>query len=997
MENNGIHFFNLLKSIKRFFGFGRYLLSLEFFMSFFDWFKRDWQHSNPEKRTKALQDLDESYQDVFADKATTDSDKAVRLEALKKLTSIDVIRRIADSDSEESIRKLAAVRLFEEIVKYLKHFREEPTSREFALVEELTSNGAMAEDLYPSLVHPKLRLAMISKTRRQSLLTQAALRDLNEDTALAALENLQSLSALQEVSTKSRHSSVRQAALAKLKAVQEKDVVQKSEDEVLVSQRKALLAQAERLAETKPFMAQEDSFALLMQEAAKIGMGEMSATLESLHNDFLAKVSVEREKEIAAEKERQAAAEKKAAREKVLADWNDLLQATQTEENLALLDEVKTRAIALVEGADKAWVEKYNDLSRRHIKILKNREKVEEQPKIVADNLGQKELLAELSSLNNAAMNSYTERNFVKIKSVWDSLEQEAIVEEDRAAFNALAESLKTKLDAWNEAQEKEFAEKSVILKSLIDNVRGIEESGDFREISQQLKSIKLQWKETVGEDKFRYHDLWKEFLDATSRFQEMREWESWRNEQGKNSLLIELEKLSLEPASQELLEKTKKLMAQWKEMGPVSAVRGLEYREKYRALIDKIFAACSPILEAKQEEREANLKIKIELCEQVEALVANESMPSKEKYLAVKQIQEAWKNVGQIPKDSIQPTWERFRTAIDSFFAMHKESLKAEDFRRQENYEKKLKLCEEIEALKETEDFSATTATVKRLQEEWRETGPVPKNLSDEIWNRFRSACDYFFNRRREYFESMDAAKQENLQKKIQLCEKLESMTAASAEDSVLDSIFGEWNQIGMVPKEELDSLTRRYVKAASVLLSARAAMDAPFAEKLKVIEERKKEIISNINNLLGNAGFAASAESVKALQAEWKMLGFCGAEDSLYEDYRLACDEFFARRRDQLDIQEEARKNNLQKKMMLCEQADRLLASEDESSYNLVLQVKQLRKLWKEIGPVPRDQSDKIWKRFNQTCDKVFAKARPQKTESSGESEPEATSSAE
>ena len=81
----------------------------------------------------------------------------------------------------------------------------------------------------------------------------------------------------------------------------------------------------------------------------------------------------------------------------------------------------------------------------------------------------------------------------------------------------------------------------------------------------------------------------------------------------------------------------------------------------------------------------------------------------------------------------------------------------------------------------------------------------------------------------------------------------------------------------------------------------------------------------------------------------------------------------------------------------MMLCEQADRLLASEDEYSYNLVLQVKQLRKLWKEIGPVPRDQSDKIWKRFNQTCDKVFAKARPQKTESSGESEPEATSSAE
>mgnify|MGYP003550602166 FL=1 len=122
-----------------------YLWSLV--MSIFDLFKRDWKHSDPEKRSKALQHLDDAHQDVFADKATTDPDKAVRLEALKKLSSIDVIRRIADSDSEESIRKLAITRLYEEIAKHLKSFRGEPTAREFALVEEIAPH-ALAEEVY---------------------------------------------------------------------------------------------------------------------------------------------------------------------------------------------------------------------------------------------------------------------------------------------------------------------------------------------------------------------------------------------------------------------------------------------------------------------------------------------------------------------------------------------------------------------------------------------------------------------------------------------------------------------------------------------------------------------------------------------------------------------------------------------------------------------------------------------------------------------------------
>lgn len=972
-----------------------YLWSLV--MSIFDLFKRDWKHSDPEKRSKALQHLDEAHQDVFADKATTDPDKAVRLEALKKLSSIDVIRRIADSDSEESIRKLAITRLYEEIAKHLKSFRGEPTAREFALVEEIAPH-ALAEEVYHVLSHPKLRLALVKKSKRQPLLALAATRDMHEETALAALENVQSTPALQEISEKSRHNSVRQEALAKWKAKRKQETVTPKAEDVLLLQCKALISQAERLAEAKPILAQEEAFALLMQEASKMDLGESKAKLDSLYNAFLEKVAIEKEKEALAEKERQALAEKQAMRAKLLEDWNALLQAPQTDENVALMQELKQKAESMVADADKAWVEKLQDLSRRHVKVLQNRVQVQETPKEVADNLGLKELLLELSNLNDSPLNHYTEKNLAKIKLNWEKLVNEDVSADDLSAFDSLVKSLNEKVSAWKEALEKEFAEKSSILKGLIDSVRAIEESDeDFREISQKLKAIKYQWKETVGEDKFRYQELWKEFLDATSRFQEMREWESWKNEKDKDVLLAELEKLSEETPSEELLEKAKKAIAQWKEIGPVSVARGLEYRDRYKLLIDKIFTNCASILEAKQEEREANLKLKTELTERVEVLLKDESVSGKDKYLEIKEIQEKWKAIGQVPKDLVQSTWERFRAAIDAFYALHKENLKVEDDRRQVNYEKKVQLCEEIEALKDSEDFSSATMTVKKLQEEWKSIGPVPKTLSDEIWNRFRTACDHFFNRRREHFEALDVQKQEHLKQKIQLCEKMETLSPEAADDVLLASIAEEWKQIGMVPKEEVENLMLRYMKAYSGLLAARALNDSSLAEKLQAVLVRKKEIIENINNLSLTAGLAASAEAVKALQVEWKALGFCGAEEeNLYKEYHASCDEFFARRRDQLEIQEEARKNNLQKKQMLCEQAERLLASEDETPYNLIGQVKQLRKLWKEIGPVPREHSDKIWKHFNQTCDKVFAKARPQQ-KTSEEQDAESTSTAE
>ncbi len=957
-------------------------------MSLFDWFKRDWHNSNPEKRTQAIRNLDESHQTVFAEKAVSDPDKAVRIEAVKKLTSLEILRQTANSDPEESIRKQATLKLYEEIVVTLKAFRGEPSEVELKLAEEIAV-VPQAEDAYKSITIPKLRLALIQNTNKQTLLLQAALRDLNEDVSVAAVENLKNEKFLQDVADNSRHVQARRTAAAKLKATRTENNEQQNAENLLNKKRTALLAQAEYLSEAIPVLDQEEAFKNLIQEAKTLGMGDMQEKLTALEAAFFKKVKETREKQEEAARIAREQAEKQVARENLLKDLETLATETPSEEFQAKLNDCKERLAQIAEGAEAEWSVRIQTAVYRCEKAEKayRQTLAEQAAELEEQNLAgatRQDLLNKLKALAETETDAFTEKTLRTLVRFWEALPLLDGEEPELKQYNELRSRLNNQLTTWKEAAQREFEEKSEILKKLIQEVKEIDENSEFREISVKLREIFQKWKDIVGKDKFKYQELWKEYIEAQARFQEMRQWESWHNEQDKDAMLAELEKLAAKEPSEEVLDKTRKIIAQWKESGPVSTARFLEYRDHYKELVEKIFGNCASILEAKQEEREENLKKKEELCARVEALLQDTETPDKEKYKAVKQIQEDWKAIGQVPREKLSEIWERFRALIDTFFTKHKEALKVEDSRRLENYEKKIKLCEQAESLaesfEESTDWAAGTAAFKKLQSEWKTSGGVPKNLSEEVWQRFRNACDKFFEKRRAHFESLDAEKQENLKKKNAVCEKLETMAAVDATEEALQAIAEEWKQIGMVPKENVEALVQRYMRALDHLIAERAKSDPALAERLNAIATRKKEIIERINELSATAGVAAVAETVRELHGEWKTLGSAGEqEQELYQAFRTVCDEFFARRRDQMEIQEEARKNNLQKKQLLCEQAEELLSLEEESSYNLVNNVKQLRHQWKEIGPVPREHSDKIWKRFNQACDAVFAKARP------------------
>ena len=950
-------------------------------LSLLDAFRPKWQNSNPERRLEAVEEMDIQEQSVLERIALSDENSSVRSAAVKKLTLIPSLSAISKKDYEAGIRRLAETRYFEEVTKMLKIFREPANEEVLSFVNEL-KDTRYAEELARSMPSSELRMELIKNTGKVNVLVMAATKDAKEEIAKAAVERIESEPSLVEVSKKSKHNSVQKIANEKLRARRDAEDNGKKAAALLAGKRHALIQQAHHLAAEKDPFSVKSKFDSLMEEAKALGMGSDQATLDEIfasYTKFLNEADTER---IAAEKAAAEKAEQQLHLGELLAELEAILDAGEVSEKANRVSEITA------EWNEKKSIMDADSVKRFNLALVRTQEAKKPEPE-AAEEIASEEakarpqLLEMFQALADSDITESTSKHLHALVREWEKFP--ALEGDDPLlqSYNALRNKLKEKITAFEEASQKVFEENSAKLRALIERVKSFDENEDFKNLSQKLRDAFTEWKTIVGEQKFKYHDLWLEYKSATERFQEMRQWESWHNENDRANILEEMEMLAKEPGSQDVLNKLREYSNKWKNIGPVSPTKFVEFRDKFQALYTQIRTNCAQFIEEREAERQKNLESKEALCQKIEELVANTTMFWKDKYKAMQEIQESWKNIGMVPKESLNALIERFKAASNAFFAQYKESIKQEDHNREANLAKKLKLCEEAEALKESTDWNATSNKLKQLQDAWKATGPVPKSKSEEIWTRFRSACDAFFDKKRTHFEEMDSAKQDNLVKKVNLCDKLDAMdvtniTLETAE--IIKGIRDEWKAIGMVPKEAVESINERYNSKMNQFISAMAETDEALRKQLETIKKKKLEMVDKVKQFAESAGSNQLADAVRDLQKEWRDLGSCGVEDiEIHKAFREACDDFFTRRRDQLDIQEQARQNNLQKKVLLCEQAEDLLADLSETNVGAAMnKVKHLRRLWKEVGAVPRDQSDKVWKRFNGACDKVFAFGR-------------------
>jgi hypothetical protein len=515
---------------------------------------------------------------------------------------------------------------------------------------------------------------------------------------------------------------------------------------------------------------------------------------------------------------------------------------------------------------------------------------------------------------------------------------------------------------------EEEYNSKLPLLQAIIDRVNALDENGDFNEISQCIRQAFYEWKEIVGEKKAQFKNIYKEFRTSTSRFQNLQEWASWHAEQIREQLIKEIEELANAPIVLENRAKAFAMLEQWKTAGYMPALKIQEFWPRFKAGLDKVMDSVSPLLKEQEQGQEENLKIKEDICVQIEELAATEGEWA-EQLKKIQELQTKWKNTGFVPKIQNHAIWERYQAAINAFFKKQEAYKKRTLEQISERIAAREKLCEEAETLASSTDWKNTPKTFTKLSVNWKAAGSVPSEEYEKLLERFKKASDTFFERRSSFFENARKNREE-------ICQKIEAFhfeTSNAESFAAWKAIEEEWKTLenNGYSKE----LNDRFFAVSDRIWEVASKSNSEIAKELDKNWEIKHGLIEQLKNILDQGNFKfRTLQIVRELQSEWEKTGRCGvAEFEISGKFAELVQSFFSIYNDQKEIRNNLDKINAQKKEDLCRQAEELLVkaqSQVLTHAEVVSEANSFRAAWRESGNVSIHLAKILWKRFNNAC---------------------------
>ncbi|QKG79700.1 DUF349 domain-containing protein [Tenuifilum thalassicum] len=403
-----------------------------------------------------------------------------------------------------------------------------------------------------------------------------------------------------------------------------------------------------------------------------------------------------------------------------------------------------------------------------------------------------------------------------------------------RAQYNAQIE----------EEKQKNLALKQEVIEKIKELVNSTEPVGkiyqEFRELQKQFIEIGPVPQASLNDLWNTYHHHVQAFYDFVKISKELRELDFKKNLESKIKLCEQAEELLLEPNVVAAFKKLQKLHDQWREIGPVPRENQNEIWERFKEATTKINKKHQEHFENLKEQYKKNLEAKKELCEKAEELAAQNPETIKEWNKLSKdliELQKIWKTIGFATKKENNKIFERFRNACDNFFNKKRDFFKEIKEQQQNNLQLKTELCIQAESMKDSTDWKKTTEDLIDLQKRWKQIGPVPRKYSDEIWKRFRAACDYFFEQKSKHFATVDHSYEKNLKDKEALIAEVEAFEfGENIEDNLkaLKEFQRRWMEIGFVPIKHKDEIQKRF----------RAAIQKHF-DKINQLDESNKMLI--------------------------------------------------------------------------------------------------------------------------------------------------------
>ena len=404
------------------------------------------------------------------------------------------------------------------------------------------------------------------------------------------------------------------------------------------------------------------------------------------------------------------------------------------------------------------------------------------------------------------------------------------------------------------------------------------------------------------------------------------------------------------------------------------------ELEEAFKAEMIIIREKRANIFREQEEEKEANLQKKLAIIEKIKNMLTTPEDANKS-YQEFKALQQEWKEIKNVPAQKANELWRSYQLYVEQYYDLLKLNSEAREYDFKKNLELKTRLCEAAEKLADEEDIISAFHQLQKLHQEYREIGPVAKDLREEIWTRFKAASTVINKRHQQHFEQLRAKEEDNLARKTALCERVEAIIAEECKGSgdwekktkeIID-IQTEWKTIGFAPQKMNVKIFERFRAACDTFFGRKAEFFKTLKDTFKENADKKRALVEKANALKDSTDWKSTSDKFIALQKEWKTIGMVPKKlgDQLWEEFLGACNHFFEARNAANAGQRSEEHVNLEKKRSVIE---RLKAVAEESAENIQEAVQKLVEEYNSIGHVPFKEKDKVYAEYHAVLDKLY-----------------------
>ena len=405
---------------------------------------------------------------------------------------------------------------------------------------------------------------------------------------------------------------------------------------------------------------------------------------------------------------------------------------------------------------------------------------------------------------------------------------------------------------------------------------------------------------------------------------------------------------------------------------------------EAFKAEMQLIKEKRAKIFLAQEEEKQDNLRKKEEIIEKIKAMTTSPE-EANNSYQDFKALQQEWKEIKNIPADKANEVWKNYQLYVEQFYDMLKLNSEAREYDFKKNLEAKTKLCEAAEKLNDEEDVISAFHQLQDLHQQYREIGPVAKELREQIWERFKAASTVINKKHQQHFEDLRAKEEENLAKKTALCEKVEAANQGeykTAKDwekitQEIIEIQKEWRTIGFAPQKMNVKIFERFRIANDEFFNKKAEFFKGLKDTYSANLEKKQQLVNKAKELADSTDWKKTGDKFIALQKEWKKVGTVPHKQGelLWKEFLDTCNKFFEARNKQNAGSRSEEHANLDKKRNIIAQLKELVVAEI-SDNDFQKKLKNLAKQYSAIGHVPFKEKDKVYKEYHEAIDAAYKK---------------------